>query len=251
MRLEPESLSRTCGMSASFFVLFPGRTGSTHLCDLLDSHPQISCKYEAFAMLRSESGLQRQIRTADAAIARLQQIYAEAVPACGFKFKFPLQLEHYPEISEWLLERTATVRCIYLSRDNLLKTEVSRQNRGRLAKLKAQLGMRARDTLEAGPLTLDIDEALSHMRQLKRNVERYRALSLRFDHQIEVRYEELLADEAAVLRRLTTFLGVDPSAPLQSRAQKVTQDDLRLALANYDEVCNQLRNTEFAVHLPD
>lgn len=238
-------------MSTSFFVLFPGRTGSTHLCDLLDSHPQVSCKYEAFAMVRSESGLQRQIRTTDEALARLQQIYAEAVPACGFKFKFPLQLEHYPEISEWLLERTPTIRCIYLSRDNLLKTEVSRQNRGRLADLKAQLGKRARDTVDAGPLTLDIDEALSHMRQLARNVERYRAMSLRFAHQVEVRYEDLLADEAGVLRRLTAFLGVDPGAPMHSRAHKVTQDDLRLALANYDEVCSRLRNTEFAVHLPD
>ena len=127
-----------------FFIWFTGRTGSTFLCDLLDSHPQIYCRKEDFSDIRveDESALTadtkiiefrnnrffrriytpagiRQNPSRRESVEYLSQIFSSAPEACGFKFKFPnqaavpamltLQSRFYKNLTRFRLNRKLVV----------------------------------------------------------------------------------------------------------------------------------------------
>lgn len=237
-------------MSVPFFILFPERSGSTYLCELLDGHPDITCEFEIFSLQRKGSELLRRIPDADGALAKLKALYALPTQANGFKFKLPTQYKRYPEIAQYLLEHADEVRCIFLWRENLLKAAVSSQNLKRTKPVKRAQGVNLRERLDLGPLPLDIDMAQSYIERLDTNVKRHRKQAQKFKHCIELTYEQLYADPDAMMRKLTAFLGVAP--PLASgevRSTKATTDSLRQALANYDEVEQRFSGTPLAHYL--
>lgn len=57
-------------------------------------------------------------------------------------------------------------------------------------------------------------------------------------------YEHLLTDRSAVLSQIFELLGV-PSDSVSSALQKATNDDLREALENFDEVRTHYLGTEY------
>ena len=62
---------------------------------------------------------------------------------------------------------------------------------------------------------------------------------------MRVTYEELLPNPQRTFDALSTFLGLRPE-PLHGRTEKATSDDLRLALANFDELRAQYAGTPYA-----
>ncbi|MEM9410389.1 MAG: hypothetical protein AAGA30_04710, partial [Planctomycetota bacterium] len=110
-----------------FFIWFTGRTGSTYLCDLLDSHPDIYCRKEDFSeiavadpkLIDPENLVQcrggyffRRLATeqgvidhpnADQTVSHLQTIFNRSELASGFKLKFPNQSIVFPEVIEELI----------------------------------------------------------------------------------------------------------------------------------------------------
>jgi hypothetical protein len=136
---QPLSVSFTSKLKMKsevpFFIFFPERSGSSHLVNLLNSHPQINCFGEEFH-LRDLPGTQERIpkhNSAASVVNSLRKIYQnEYTKANGFKFKYPGQPERYPEVMNFLTEHSDQVRIIILYRENRLKAAISKQNHTRL-----------------------------------------------------------------------------------------------------------------------
>ena len=128
-----------------FLIWFTGRTGSTYLCDLLNSHPQITCRKEQFVEVKleddtdfpangrtftSKAGEFGRRLFADQKViddpadeftlGYLSSVLNGPTKACGFKLKFPNQSLVYPEIVS-ALQRVDNLRVIELIRDNVLR----------------------------------------------------------------------------------------------------------------------------------
>jgi len=104
-------------MSVRFAIVSMGRTGSTYLVGLLDSHPQIECRGELFGpgQAYEKSGLSEERFLAEAA-------FETDLPARGFKMPYDWILE-YPKVIGILIEMD--FRIIRLTRKNLLDHMVS------------------------------------------------------------------------------------------------------------------------------
>lgn len=256
-----------------FFIWFTGRTGSTLLCDLLDSHPQVHCRKEDFSEIRLDGPAKlaaadnvvefnggqfvRRLFTpsgiidhpsAQETVDYLHQIFASSPDASGFKLKFPGQSAVYPEIMQ-ALERTDNIKVIELSRNNVLKQAISLRNVSRLQKLGACQSGNSRQPVQLEPLTLDVELAVAHAKYfLKTNAE--------FQHQIRkflqveaVTYEQLRQQPLPTLQRILDFLAVDKHIELKSEFQKITPDRISDAVKNYDELVAAVRGTELEVFL--
>ncbi len=251
-----------------FFVWFTGRSGSTFLCDLLDSHPQIHCRKEDFSEVRirhedsiqpttkivefQESRFFRRMFTpdgtvddpsAEAVIQYLEQIFSMGSEACGFKFKYPGQAAVYPEVME-SLKQVEDLKVIELTRGNVLKQAISLRNVSRITQLESSQSSNARKQVDLDPLVLDIPLTLAHARFFLRSREDFRKQIAGFSRLLQVTYEGLLQDNQAAQRRILEFLEVDPEVALKSAFHKTTPDRLREAVQNYDQLATAVAGTE-------
>lgn len=230
-----------------FFISFFERSGSTLLADLLDSHPDISCMREVFYEFRTAGGLARkpEFATREAALEQVERIYSNDARARGFKFKYPTQYQLYPDVYEYLLEKADRLRVIYLYRQNLVKAAISKQNQLRLLQMEKPANLTEKMYIDMGKINLDIDKAIEYMAWRHKNDEIYGQLSNRFKNTFVLTYEALLSDTRAVLLEIFSFLGVDGHDDVSAKTVKVTNDDLRKAVANYDELVRRLTGTEY------
>ena len=146
-----------------FVIWFQGRSGSSHLCSLLDSHPEVSCLYEDFHAVRFDSDASllfnwrnvnqlmeegkvgRRITNFDKSyldspttqqvLAHFYDTYSFNKQACGFKWKFPIQFPMFPEIWGEIQRMQPRLKIIALTRRNPVKQAVSYQSMDRLSKL--------------------------------------------------------------------------------------------------------------------
>ncbi len=257
-----------------------GRSGSTHLCSILDRHPQIKCRMENFSLIRFEEPDEstRNFRVVEYGekkfyrrliafplehiddpssgriVQHLHDIYSNDAKACGFKLKFPMQFHLYPEVTEELARLKRSLRVICLSRRNVIKQAISLQNMTRLqsainGKCNMPRHMAAESNMEY-PFNVDVDAMLNDARQLNAlrtdmldGVEEFRA---RVNAQmIHVEYEDLLIDELGVANRVFEFLKVDPIEVVSSRYEKATPDNLASAVRNFEELRDAMSGTEF------
>ena len=253
-----------------FFVWFVGRSGSTYLCDLLNSHDQIYCRPEDFAEIFvgdkavdaehivtiNRIDFFRRIHRPDGdldfpteadSLEYLNQIYSQGSHACGFKLKHPNQFEAFPEVVGQL-KQIPGMRLIGLQRENVLKQVVSLRNVDRLRELGMAVSGNARKSVDLGPIVLDIDLAVKHARYFERLKEALKTLARVFEHVLMVTYEQLFYEPAETNARVFEFLGVEP-AEMSSKYKKVTSDNLADAVANYDELVEAVRDTELEKHL--
>ncbi len=245
-----------------FVVLFLDRSGSSHLCSLLDSHPQISCGAEEFTIRKKEShGNDLPVREIHArrteiidpspqqTIQHLESIFSRSRWAAGFKYKYPLQLQRFPEVFEWLVGRKSDVRVIHLDRKNLLRKAVSRQILEQLRRHPAF--RRDRAELLFSAVTMDVDDLLGQLHRARNQRQELQQLASQFHHCLSIEYDDLHRNAADVGRRLETFLEVEVGHPLRSRFRKVTPERLSDAIQNFPEVAAAIRKSEFAEMLDD
>lgn len=227
-----------------FVVLFEGRTGSTHLGDLLRSHPRLRMRSEGL------SGLKRAGAGAPEQAAWLRETFSAPrgplIKVVGFKTKLRDVLDP-AEVSALLREYDAHI--IHMSRRNVVKTIVSSINSERLYEQIRDWNM-MKGTDRPPPLEVDVDDfevRLERRERLEAELQGFiREVAL---PTYEVVYEDLLARQRAMVSDLYRWLGLRPVPLKRSRWVKVTSDDLRRAVANYGELRARLAGTRYEAML--
>ncbi len=226
--------------SERFLILCLARTGSSHLVDLLDSHPAIRCYGEVLNETHPKAAPSGWIGDSDApdAIAHVERLLGERPPGiAAVGFKLPINsIRDHPEIADWVVaERGGGI--VRLRRRNLLELLVSRRM------LQATLVSQSVDG-SYGDASVRIEP-----RAALRALERIEAEETELDRlaaghpEVAIDYEELAAPEA--LERVQQFLGVGP-APLRSRYEKLRTRSLAETVENWDELAARLRRSRYA-----
>lgn len=172
-----------------FVIIFSGRSGSTFLTSLLDSHPNVRCALEVFAT-KGKGGTTRidEVGTPELSLARLKQLYTRKnLHAVGFKIK-PHQFEMFPEISESLLRNRQSVLAIELIRESFLQVAVSRQINEQLAAngLKRHRSRQHEIPPDFFPIKLNAPEVVRNAKGHRARTKTIGSLVSQFAHRIQV-----------------------------------------------------------------
>jgi LPS sulfotransferase NodH len=251
----------------NFIILFQGRAGSTFLVDSLRNHPDIYCKSEILLKytrslrpgekIHLPKRIYRQLlATYRGSVSERQSIAVERFydrsasrhyVAAGFKTKVSDIAS--PEAMKQILE-SKNVKVIAMVRKNVIKQAVSRirarilyeKTKGRNPQTSWNL-YDEKDRL--GPQTIQIAEL---DKVLKIVIFHNKVMSAFIDllelPVLHLEYSELLADREASFLRVFEFLGARP-LPLKCEVLKNTDDNLRNAILNFDELKKHYANTEF------
>lgn len=239
------STQSTEGEHTKFVILFFERSGSSWLADMLNNHPEVSCLPEVFSLnwnSEDKEKVGQPIHTTEAEIKeQLNRIYTKPkTKARGFKFKYPLQVNSYPLVADFLEQQKKDIRLVFLYRKNRLKGAISSQNNRRLRAINKQSNLRVGESaLE--PLQLNIPNAVKYVKQRERADFQFFKKAKQFKHLHVVTYEDLLVKTPEVLNGVYEFLGVNTDHILQTKFQKVTPDSIKEAITNYDRLCKRLR----------
>lgn len=224
--------------TSHFVVLFPGRTGSTFVMSALRGHSRIKATGELIGPLRTQG--------ADAQLNAIREWNKVSLfsrrRTIGYKTKL-VDVVDRGRFRQVLEDYDA--RVVVLARENHVKHVVSRANAKRLRDSTNSWNRRPGDD-ELPPVTIDPAEfhaALERVEAHQRDIDEWSAALTR--PLMRVTYEELLPNPQRTFDALTTFLGLRPE-PLQGRTEKATRDDLRLALANFDELRAEYAGTPYA-----
>jgi len=232
------------GKQIKFVILFFERSGSSWLVDMLNSHPEISCLPEAFYLNwdKNAGKIGKPAYTKPEDIEQqLHRIYeSPKAQSCGFKFKYPIQYNKYPDVVEFLNANKETIRMIFLYRKNRLKGAISSQNNLRLRKLNKTSNLVGKDT-DLEPLKLDIKKAINYTEWRERSDFNFFNWAKEFTHLHIVTYENLLTDTFQSVADICSFLEVSSTYKPSSKIRKATPDSIRQAITNYDELQEQLR----------
>lgn len=233
-------------MRLDFVILCLGRTGSTHLQSLLDSHPDVRCYGELFtdvdlATGHGDSRAQTFIGSAhEDPRAYLAELTA-GVDAAAIGFKLPNNsLRAFPQAVSVLEDRG--LKIVRISRRNLLALLVSRR-------MLATTGVPQSTHGSYGDARVRIEPqrclaAFKHMEADERALD-----DLAGEHPVfHLTYEELVAGER--IDDLQRFLGVEPH-PLSSWFSRLRTRPLSETIENWDELTGALRGTRFEPFLAD
>jgi len=227
-----------------FIILIPGRTGSTYLRELLDSHPNIRCGHELFGgYWRTPSHL----RSAKA-VLQIEQIYdflqekhSSKITALGFKTKGYDVLD---KTSFSRLLKELKVNVIHMQRRNIVKEAVSAITSRNLYQRTNKWNLFNKND-GAGPFKINIGEFTEFFRykehvnnELNKFVKDLRLPTL------AVYYEDLLADKSKTLRSIFRFLKV-PYKKTCCKVLKNTPDDLTKIIINFDEIKSHYVGTPY------
>ncbi len=224
---------------AHFIILFFGRTGSTVLIEELRRQRRIRAEYEILAECKR--------RGPEAQLERARRCYARSLRplrAAGFKTKLWDVLD--PEGLASLL-RQVEARVIHMRRANVVKGAISTINADRLRQRTGQWTM-YREDHRPEPFAIDIGRLRSWIASREEGDERIRAYIRDLDlPSMELTYEDLVGRPGEAVERLGEFLGVQllPPALDRTHSKKVTPDDLRDILTNYDAVAEALQGTPY------
>ena len=270
-----------------FVICFLERSGSTHLCSALNSHPDITCRLEDFDVShpdatspatsadndgelndpfenwRRQKLRRRLFRFNDVNIesptsaqvtAHFYDIFSVPSHACGFKFKYPIQFEAYPEVVKEIGRMGNDFRLIVLTRHNLLKQAISRQNMLRIFynfngnNLHSHQRSEVKRSLLRQPFSLDIQRATKYALDLQNTRDELFEFAevieaKRPNTVLRVEYEDLLSKEADTMKKLFEFLSVDSKISHSSYVEKATPDRLQDAICNYDQLVESITST--------
>lgn len=250
-----------------FLIWCTGRTGSTYLCDLLNSHPQIYCRGEDFAEDVVTDGelsehptfevkrrhFTRRINRPDGAIVHpdraeaigyLRQLMSQEYLACGFKLKFPNQPVVFAEVVDEL-RQMPNVHLIGLHRKNSLKQAISLRNLERLRALRARLNSgNSKSAVEMESFELDVEAAVKDARFFRRSKSEFERFAEGFDRVRVIAYEELVESNGPI-EELLRFLGIaESSHKWKSKFKKISPDKISDAISNYQELADAVAGSQ-------
>jgi LPS sulfotransferase NodH len=146
------------------------------------------------------------------------------------------QSKRFPMIMDYL--RSHDARVIQVVRENVLKTLISRAVKKKTGVSHSSKGVK-KTTVQ---LRTD---------RLKRDLEKLDAENAAWERDcagmqfIRVNYEHFVANKQAELARLLGFLEIEGVPELETGRVKLTSDDLREVIENYDAVDKALRGTKY------
>lgn len=232
-------MSDANGNPLTFVILCLGRTGSTHLVALLDSHPEVRCFGELFPHERGTLDEAYAPYWRDDAADYVIALTAEVTqPAVGFKLPMG-SIQAHPDALR-LIEPEG-LQIIRLSRLNLLSLFASRRL------LASTRDATSRGDYGGATVALDPKQCIA---MFKRTEEHERYLDEIADGKptFRITYEELVAGER--LAELQRFLGVEPMA-LKSGHSRERKRPLSETIENWPEIEGALRGSPYEKFLQD
>lgn len=137
-------------------------------------------------------------------------------------------------------------RVIVLKRKNVLKQAISALNARRLLELTKDSGRpRAHiatgdagvlEQLRAEKLRVDIDELAHMVKGITRSGRILETLAQDIPNHKELFYEDFVRDGATFYDAVCSYIGVDAAKVKEEAYKKITSDDLRDVVENYDEL---------------
>ena len=238
-----------------FIILSSQRSGSTYLQMLLNSHPDIFAGGEIFNNnprhpIEIENITQSLVDIKDSDPEKYLNHYflhstERPVNCIGFRLFY----DHgrgRREVIWSVLKNIPDFRIIHLQRKNQLKQFVSLK----LAETTSHWLRRASEKpFEYEPIPLDIRECKRYFRRQQRKKER---AVLFFDNteRLDIFYEDLAEDPKSETGRVLSFLGLNP-AELSCDIGKQNFQSLTKTIANYHELKNQLKDTDWEYYFED
>ena len=225
-----------------FFIYTGGRTGSTVLTDLLNSHPDMYCDHEIFDTSGSLSPVKHPLLYISSCSKRAVM---NRKPVYGFKVKIEqLIKEHnYKEIGELLkLFYDKGWKVIYLKRTNIFKHAVSGiiSNHTKIFHVKNDNGF------EHEKLNIDCNfliGVMGYYDELGKSEEE----SLKAIPHLRIIYEEDLLDSLNhqyASDKVFDYLGIK-SHPVNTNLKKIIPEDLEKIVLNFQEVHSFIKNSKY------
>jgi len=233
-----------------FVILSAPRTGSTFVCDLLDSHPNIICHSELFkvnSVLPADSTplpwylANRWLRDI-APLFFLHLVWHKSSDAKAVGFK--LFKGHDKRILRYILKHPE-IKAVLLTRENVIRQYTSYM----LAK-RSHVFHSFHGDYKAQSITINLDhfwrwttKQQSFFKEVRDEMhERGRELH-------ELTYEQVTSDGDEP-DALLSFLGIEPNAELSSRLTKLNKKPLSETVKNDEELKQELTGTKYE-HLLD
>lgn len=241
---------------SKFCVITTGRSGSTWLRSLLDSHPQIRMFGEPFLWRKEKRGWPDEeflryydYRQANATLRpwvmfkyldNLEHYQSVPHDTIGFKMMY-IQIIKDPEFLFKIIQDK--YRVIHLARRNHLDVLISKTvgKQYNVFHVNNSDSKTRKVTLNTASLvrTLDIYEA---MYRVAKTFLKFSPLEV-----MEVQYESLKADPETNLGAIADFLGVDSNKIVtQSNYKKVNPGSYADKITNYEEVVKTLEKSKYA-----
>lgn len=236
---------------SNFVIYTTQRTGSTLLVQLLDSHPQVLCIGEAFIdseIYHAEYSYYRYIKESIWRRAYSRLFRSRAVKyylnrfyslpqqqAVGFK----MMASYTPQFDCVLRYiRENDVKIIHLVRQNYLKKYLS------LARASQSGQWHARKPVQPRKIHVEPNNLVQGIRRLK---EEDTLLNTYLDGMpaLKITYQSLQQRQDAAVGRILDFLQVDQDIELTADLVKINPDSAKDVIANYEEVADSLRGTEY------
>lgn len=236
-----------------FIVLGRSRCGSNYLRGLINSHRRAIAFGELFASNASlQWGLLGYPTSANVVVQYRNQpldfleshVYGDVpkhIQAVGFKLFYEhARGEKWQPIWEYLAAQP-DLKIIHIQRDNMLRQNLSFQK----AVVTDQWVNKSGKSEKAPPIHLDYEQCLAAFQRTKENIQKYTQF-FRNQPQLIVHYEELVRDSDGQMERVQEFLGLK-FEKLKSETYQQGDKPLSEAIANYHELKEQFRGTEWEV----
>jgi len=221
-----------------FIVIMEARSGSTYFVDLVRQHPRVVGRMET---------LQRW-DTHEEQLAEIHQYFGNQLrrnPAAAVGFKTRIWHLHDPDaLLPEVIDRYDPVFFV-TRRPNYVRRIVS-VLRGRQLR-EASGRQNLWEGLERPPAaSIDLDDFDARLKNLTHREEVMEAAIERHSlNPIEIRYERLRYHPDEVAAEFFEAVGVEPLAGLESKVSKLTPDDLRLVVLNFDELVARYEGTPY------
>lgn len=222
-----------------FIVLTRSRTGSNLLLSFLNSHPNIFCEGEIFATLHGADPIKR--------LRRAFRKQPRHIRAKGFKIFYyhPLDADAAGLWSE--LERRTDIRIIHLTRDNILRTLLSRK----IAGIKGSwTGTRFDPTDPDSKRVTVTAEELTEGFESTRQWELAATARFASHRVLRLSYEELVRGPRSWYLALCQFLDVPAQEPRTNLSQQ-NPESLRQLIRNYDALKAHFAGSRWAPYFDE
>lgn len=234
-------------MVTRFMVVMPwGRVGSNLLMSLIN---------QAKESKKLNSEIFNQLKTPEEQLAWLAEFYAfgrePAVQLTGSK-QSVLSIRNLPAVETVL--RANDVKIIRMRRDDCLKAAVSQIRAEQYARETLEKNGKARWAVRKGEEPLGPShvppDILSRRIGIMKTQQDVMMAGFAGLDTLDIEYEEINFDLEATYRRLSDFLGFCARSYAVPFV-KATPGDLRSAVNNYEEICENLRGGPYAMYLPE
>jgi hypothetical protein len=233
-------------MAHPFFIGFVGRSGSGAIMTDLAQHPQVKMRGEALSSKTLKDG--REMND-DIRVEWMRRWWSSQRKACGFKYQFNVALPQFDDLDR--LERELKEQHVVifrLGRRDRVRHAVGALRTQQLLLVSGGIGHVRTDGPEElhefrrSALTIDPAAFREMVAGIGRSVAYMDAFLGRFAEVTSLWYEDYLNDHLAVLNAITAAVDVEPfpEAPPETH-QKISDNDLRKAVANYDEIAEEAR----------